>query len=135
MDNYNWSREAIQNNGVFFGFGLRPDKTLQLIAADDIGAFAALVFDQPETYIGQAIELAGDEMTEPQIAATFTRVLGRPIQVGQMPMDPNQPTDPENIKMGMWFNAKGYEADIAALRNLHPGLMTLDTWIRKTGWV
>ena len=78
MDNYNWQRAAI-TNGTFTGWGLRPDKGLQLIAADDIGAFAELVFAHPQDYLGKTLEIAGDELTEPQIAATFTRVIGRPV--------------------------------------------------------
>src|SRR5919202_4995459 len=54
MDNYNWTRPQI-TNGTFTGWGLRPDKTLQLIAVDDIGAFARLAFDHPEQYLGQTI--------------------------------------------------------------------------------
>jgi hypothetical protein len=33
-----------------------------------------------------------------------------------------------------WFNAKGYEADIDYLRNLHPGLETLEKWLLRTEW-
>lgn len=133
MDNYNWSRPAILN-GTFIGFGLRPDKSLQIIAANDIGGFAALVFEKPAEFIGKALEIAGDELTESQIAETFSSVIGRPVQLTQPAFDPNQPPDPEAIKMGMWFNTSGYQADIPALRKLYPGLMSFETWLRKTGW-
>lgn len=46
MDNYNWSRPHILH-GTLTGFGLRPDKTMQLIAADNIGAIAAIIFVSP----------------------------------------------------------------------------------------
>jgi uncharacterized protein YbjT (DUF2867 family) len=134
MDNYNWNRADILNRGVFFGFGLRPDKTVQLIAADDIGGIATAVFDMPERWIGQAVEIAGDELTEPQIAEAFAGVIGRPVQIGQMPYDPNTPPDPEMIKMGTWFNEKGYIADIAAVRAIYPALQDFDTWLRRNGW-
>lgn len=74
MDNYNQMRPAILN-GTFPSFGLRPDKTLQIIAADDIGALVALAFEKPSEYLGKAIEIAGDELTEAQLAETFTRVI------------------------------------------------------------
>ncbi len=80
MDNYNWQRAAI-TNGMFTGFGLRPEKGIQLIAADDIGAFVALAFDDPQAYLGRTIELAGDELTEPQIADTLAKVIGRPVKL------------------------------------------------------
>jgi hypothetical protein len=36
--------------------------------------------------------------------------------------------------MYRWFNEVGYEADLAALRSLRPELLTLEAWLRKTGW-
>jgi uncharacterized protein YbjT (DUF2867 family) len=133
MENYNWSRPAILS-GTLASIGLRPDKAQQMIAIDDIGALAALAFERPQEFIGRAIEIAGDELTEPQIAETFSRVIGRPIQLGQMPFDPNQQPDPEYLKMFQWFNDEGYQADIPALRRLYPPLKTLETWLRQTGW-
>jgi len=47
MENYNWSRPQILN-GTFSSRGLRPDKGMQLIAVDDIGAFTALAFANPQ---------------------------------------------------------------------------------------
>ena len=130
MDNYNWARLYILN-GIFSGMGLRADKTLQLIAADDIGAFVALVFSQPERFMGQAVELAGDELTESQIAETLARVIGRPVNVSGQGMGDN---GEEGRRMVAWFNEAGYEADIPALRALLPGLRTLETWLHETGW-
>src|SRR6266540_1476573 len=74
MDNYNWSRAQILN-GTFTGLGLRSDKEVQSIAVEDIGVFAALAFANPDKYLGKTIELAGDELTESQIAETFTKVI------------------------------------------------------------
>ncbi len=30
-----------------------------------------------------------------------------------------------------WFKRYGYRADINALHVIHPGMMTLETWLRK----
>src|SRR5262249_18422635 len=129
----NWSRPAILN-GTFIGMGLPAHKKNQWIAVDDVGAFAALAFEQSEVYVGKALELAGDELSEPEIAETLSRVIGRPVQLGERPVDPNQPSDPELEKMGQWFREKGYEADTPALRELHRPLKTFETWLRETGW-
>jgi uncharacterized protein YbjT (DUF2867 family) len=133
MENYNWSRPAILN-GTLASNGLRPDKALQMIAVDDIGALAALAFARPDEFIGRAIEIAGDQLTEPQVAATFSRVIGRPVQLGPMTFSPNQQPDPDLAKMWQWFNEAGYQADIPALRKLYPPLKTCETWLRQTGW-
>jgi uncharacterized protein YbjT (DUF2867 family) len=51
-----------------------PEAVTQIIAVDDIGAFAALAFREPDEYIGQAFEIAGDSVTQSQIAVAFGRV-------------------------------------------------------------
>jgi uncharacterized protein YbjT (DUF2867 family) len=133
MDNYNWSRPQI-TNGAFGAMGLRPDKGMQLIAVDDVGAFVALAFDDPQTYLGQTIELAGDELTEAEVAATFTKVIGRPIALAPRQPRAGGPVDAEMVAMYNFFNGQGYDADIAALRQVYPPLKTLEQWLRATGW-
>jgi uncharacterized protein YbjT (DUF2867 family) len=130
MENFNPQRESILN-GIFTSRGIKPDKPLQLIAADDVGAFAALAFANPQDYIGQALEIAGDELTEPQIVETMVKVIGRPVNI--VPAE-GPPRYKDLVKMVDWFNEKGYAADIPALRARYPGLMTLETWLRRSGW-
>jgi hypothetical protein len=36
--------------------------------------------------------------------------------------------------MFAWFNTHGYQAVLPALRALDPALLTLETWLRQTGW-
>lgn len=133
MDNYFWSQAAI-SNGMFFSWGLRPDKGLQLIAADDIGGIAAVVFANPDEYIGKTLEIAGDELTEPQIAATFAKLIGRPVNVVQAPSPEGQAPNEEQIAMFQFFNGEGYDADIAGVRKMYPALKKFETWLNETGW-
>jgi uncharacterized protein YbjT (DUF2867 family) len=133
MENYYWTRPQILNGG-FSGFPLRPDKTLQLIAVDDIGAFVALAFENPQEFIGKSIEIAGDELTEPQIAETFARVIGRPVRYTAQSAMPSGGDNAEQERMVNWFNTEGYRADIPSLRTIYPQLTSLETWLRKTGW-
>ena len=65
---------------------VRADKPYQTIAVDDIGAFVALAFDRPEEFIGQALEIAGSELTNSQAAAVFSRVLGKPVVFEELPL-------------------------------------------------
>jgi uncharacterized protein YbjT (DUF2867 family) len=133
FDNFNWER-AFLLNGVFNAMGLRPEKEHQMIAAEDIGVFTALAFANPAEYLGRTIELAGDELTESQIADTFARVIGRPVKLTPPTGGNGRRTDEEMEAMFNFFNGKAYDADIPALRNLHPGLLTLEQYLRKNGW-
>jgi uncharacterized protein YbjT (DUF2867 family) len=133
MDNYNWSRPQILN-GALIGMGLRPEKGIQSIAVEDIGVFAALVFANRNQYLGRTIELAGDELTELQIADTFTKVIGRPVTLNLPTQEEGHQPEEEMIAMFNFFNGQGYDADIPALRKLHPGLLRLEEYLRKNGW-
>ncbi|NUT40769.1 MAG: NmrA/HSCARG family protein [Thermoactinospora sp.] len=93
--------------------------TLQLVAARDIGVFARIVFDK--RLVGQSLELAGDELTVPRIS----EIAGVPYR--KMPRGLLRLMGREG-RMFFWFAESGYQADIAALRALHPGLLTFGAW-------
>ncbi|WP_433171190.1 NmrA/HSCARG family protein [Actinoallomurus sp. CA-150999] len=101
---------------------LGRDRTLQMIAVRDIGIFAALAFADPDGYLGRALELAGDELTVPQIAdATGKRYVTLPKTLLRL-MGPE-------ARMFFWFAESGYKADIPALRIRHPHLLDFRTWL------
>jgi uncharacterized protein YbjT (DUF2867 family) len=56
---------------------LSPTATLQMIAVDDIGAFAALGFEHPDQWKNRTFSLAGEELSMQQIADAFSRVTAR----------------------------------------------------------
>ncbi len=131
MENLFGQRQAILEQGILAQPDLRPDTPLQMIAVDDIGAFAALAFEQPEQWIGRSLELAGDEKTLPQVAELLSRVTGRPVRYAPAP---NPRGGEENRRMVRWFDEAGYQANIPELRRLYPALKDLETWLRQTGW-
>jgi uncharacterized protein YbjT (DUF2867 family) len=116
---------------------IRADKPYQTIAAEDIGAFAALAFDRPEEFIGLELEIAGSELTNSEAAEVFGRVLGRPIKFRKLPLPMVRLfLGKEFYQMFRWFNEAGFKADIAALRRRYPEvhLHTLEEWLRNEGW-
>src|SRR5207245_809863 len=108
----------------------------QLICADDIGAFAALAFAKPDVFIGKAIEIAGDELTNPAIAATFGRVMGRPTKFRRLPLFLTRiMLGKEFHQMFKWFNEAGFQANIPALRRDYPEITwtSLEEWLTPWG--
>ncbi len=133
MDNWAWARDAIR--GGVLAQPLDPDKPLQQVAVDDIGAFAALAFADPAAWRGRAVDLAGDEVTMPRAAEVFARVIGRPVRYERTPMDQfEQAMGEEMATMFAWFNDVGYAADIPALRAAYQPLTTLERYLRDAGW-
>src|SRR5262249_42610359 len=116
---------------------IRADKPYQTIATDDIGAFAALAFERPKEFIGRDLEIAGSELTNPQAAEVFSRVLGKPVKFRKLPMFVVRLfLGKEFYQMFRWFNESGFKADIAGLRRQYPEvhLQTLEEWLRSEGW-
>jgi uncharacterized protein YbjT (DUF2867 family) len=116
---------------------VRADKPYQLIASDDIGEWAAAVFAAPDRFTGRALEIAGDELTNVQIAATFARVLGRPVKFRKLPLFVARIVlGKEFHEMFKWFNDQGYRADLVALRRDYSDVptTTLEQWLVREGW-
>ena len=116
---------------------IRADKPYQTIASDDIGAFVALAFDRPKEFIGLELEIAGSELTNPEAAQVFSRVLGKPVKFQRLPMPMVRLLlGKEFYHMFRWFNQVGFNADIPALRRRYPEihLQTLEEWLRAEGW-
>jgi uncharacterized protein YbjT (DUF2867 family) len=116
-----------------FAIAIRPDVLMGLIAVDDIGAFATLAFEHPEIYLGKTIELAGDALTPPQIAAAISRTVGREVPYVQIPIETLRQQNSEIARAVEFLNETGYPADIQALRRQYPGLMNFDTWLEREG--
>ncbi|MFI1797437.1 NmrA/HSCARG family protein [Streptomyces sp. NPDC020379] len=114
--------------------GLLPTTTLQIIASRDIGWFAADAFDDPDRFIGAELEIAGDELTGPQIAEAMGRHAGRAARFVSVPIEEIARQNEWMAKTFIWFNEVGYKADIPALRSAHPGLLTFDAFLRQSGW-
>lgn len=109
---------------------------LQLISRRDIEWFGTEALVKPESYQNRPIGLAGDEMTFAQFDATFKKVTGRA-----------PPTTFDFFAwlmmwalldfgaMFRWFGAEGPKVDLAEVRRLHPGVMSLEKWIAESGFV
>jgi uncharacterized protein YbjT (DUF2867 family) len=96
---------------------VNPDKPLQMISVVDIGEFAALAFINPEDFVGKEIDLAADELTLPETCRRISRVVGREVRYEKIPDGQVEPMLGRDLAlMYRWFNEKGYDVDIAALR-------------------
>jgi uncharacterized protein YbjT (DUF2867 family) len=132
MDNFRWQAAGIREGRLVQG--IQPETPLQMIAVDDIGGIAALVFGAPEKWIGWTIELAGDELTMVEAAAVFSARLGRPVEYSAE--HENRPGGGEEArKMAEWFDEVGYQVDIAEVRAMYPRLKDFATFVAGAVWL
>jgi len=105
MDNFaTYNRPLLQDGELVVGLAVRPDLPVQLISVRDIGAFAAIAFARPGEFLGRTVEIAGDILTPPQIAAAFSRACGLPARFRQTPIEQVRAFDPQLAQMFSFFN-------------------------------
>jgi uncharacterized protein YbjT (DUF2867 family) len=116
MDNFT----TLMREGILQGNLTVPMHTqikLQMVAVLDIGEFGAAALIRPTEFIGQGIELAGDELTMEEVVEHFSRILKRPVQFTPLPDDQAEAAMGFDMAaMFRWFNGVGYCADIQDLR-------------------
>ncbi|KAK6520898.1 hypothetical protein TWF506_001140 [Arthrobotrys conoides] len=122
--------------GRFFALGMfntaLAGKRLQLVSAKDIGEFAAKAVLNPEKWKGREFELAGDELSLPEVLDVYEKVQGtRPWSVWlpyfvlkfMLPVD--------FFLMFKFFYDDGYKANIPELKKEYPGLQTFEDFLRE----
>jgi uncharacterized protein YbjT (DUF2867 family) len=110
------------------------DSRLQMIATDDIAAFALLAFEAPGAWRGRTVELAGDDLSGADAKALWTEVMGAPPKAAPVPgfvLESTRWWMPELWKMFTWYRKPVFTADIAALRQEHPGLLDLRSFLER----
>jgi uncharacterized protein YbjT (DUF2867 family) len=110
-------------SGLEFATPYEPDLPLPLVAADDVGAVAALAVSEPGLFLGRAVSLAGDEATPRGIAADLARALGEPVSLVEVQVE----------GVFMFPEAVGHARDLQWLRTVYPPLLTLQEWLTSCG--
>jgi uncharacterized protein YbjT (DUF2867 family) len=134
MENFTGMGPREVDGQLVLRVALSPQTRLQMLAVRDIGVFAALAFEGREGVSGQALEIAGDELAMTEVASTFAAAMGRDVRYERQPLAELAARSAESAKMFGWFEAGGYQANIPALKRLHPALTTLAAWLAAGNW-
>lgn len=134
MQNFEMQRETIANGTV--AFPLAEGSLVQMIDVTDIGAFAAATLADPDRYIGETVELAGDERTLEAAAEAFSAALANDVEAQHVPIDAAREQMGEDLAlMFEWINEYGYEADIDDLeRDYQIELTDFETYVSENDW-
>lgn len=133
MENFDKQQKRTASVGIVDSRA--PDRQLYFIAIRDIGMLVGESFDHPDIWSGKAQNIAGDSMSIEQYVATFSKVMGRPVAYTQMPLDEYLAAMPKPLRpLFRWYDEVGYSADVDALRKRYPDMVTLEQYLRATGW-
>jgi len=140
------------DNFIHFGMGPKkgPDGTLAItlpmgdrklpgIAAEDIGRCAYGVFKKSHEFVGKTTGIAGEHLTGAQMAAAFTKALGKEVRYNAVSPEMYRGFGfPGAEDLGNMFQFKrDFEEYFCGARNLdssralNPALQTFDQWLAR----
>lgn len=116
-----------------FETAIEADTGFDWIAADNIGAFAAAAFADPERFHGHEVDLAAECATLPEVAAKIAKATGKPVSAVTLSEAEvlAQPYASLTFKHESWNNVEGYKVDLDAVRSWGIPLTTLDEFIAQ----
>lgn len=138
------------DNAIYFGMGPKPGPDGKLaitmpmgtaklpgIAAEDIGKCAYGIFKGGQPYIGQTVGIAGDMLTGAEMAAGFSKALGREVVYNDVPPEVFRSFGfPGADDLGNMFQFKrdfneAYCANRSVMksRELNPDLLSFEAWL------
>jgi hypothetical protein len=89
------------------------------------------VFDNPSSYIGKTVSLAGDAPTMAQLQSSYRSVMGTEIPTTYGFLGSALKWGVKDLgTMFKFFDRTGYSADIPALRKELPGLKTWEEFLK-----
>ncbi|PVG02993.1 NAD(P)-binding protein [Serendipita vermifera] len=127
-----------------------------LIALSDFGFFTRHIFDNPTKYSGVDLEVASEMVSFDQVVETFERVVGKEKNIKAVykavTLDeyfekrgggtfPAAKEAPEGLTFRQNFTGffNGFKdgivkRDMAMLKEIHPGLLSLEAWMKEVGY-
>jgi len=136
MENFlaDWSTAGIAKGSI--ALAMPATRRLQQVAVADIAQFTALVIERRESFLGQRIDIASDELTVATADEVLSEVLGRHIEYTALSVDSVRQWSEDQARMLEWFDRVGYDADVVGLRSLYPEVdwHRFSEWAREQDW-
>ncbi|QSQ23753.1 NmrA family NAD(P)-binding protein [Pyxidicoccus parkwayensis] len=112
---------------------VRTDRPIALIAPEDIGKSAAAAINDPATFNGVTLQLAGDVLTLPQIAEVLSRLDGKEyvVRSGTVEEAVAAGLHPGVARGMTYMNVSPVLARPEIARSYGLSLMSFETWARQ----
>ncbi|THA77725.1 NmrA family NAD(P)-binding protein [Streptomyces sp. A0642] len=124
---------SLEQGEIVLRLPLPENVPLKMISLRDIGRVAAALLLDTAEAPGGAVELVGDELTGPQIAAAFGARAGLPARYEALPLSVLR-NDLDKAMFREFAEAAEYPSDLAVVRSIEPATLDLAEWIRATSW-
>jgi len=109
---------------------LEEQTRVQWISVQDVGELSRIALERPSAFGHGPVQLAADELTLEVALQMIGDELDADVHYEQISLD--EVTDQHAHGMYRWFQSYAhYDADMEALRRLHPGMMTFRQWLER----
>lgn len=117
-----------------YTFFLRPDQSMQLIAVEDIGKFAAAIFADRIRFGGRTMKIASDTVTGRQLGEIFSEAAGRPIAYSRFADDVLAGNGDLGQLAAILDNGPlADHVDLAEMREINPEIISFRAWLATQG--
>lgn len=110
---------------------LRPDLPFHVVTVEDIGVLVRRVFEEPERYIGQSVDIAGDILTVGEMKEAFRRATGKKAPWLKMPAFVTRLLIAELASQLRWNNEVGWKFSLDEVREHVPNPTTFEAFARQ----
>ena len=136
MDNYlsPWILPSIKEGKL--SLGMPNNIPLKQVSVKNIGAFVASLIERREEVFGKRIDIAGDELTGEETAATLSKVSGHKIEYEGFDPEILRKDSADMASMYKWFDDVGYTVDINKLHEDYTEVswQTVEDWAKEQDW-
>jgi uncharacterized protein YbjT (DUF2867 family) len=108
------------------------DRKLQMVAVEDIAQVAASAFSDPQTYLGQAIEIVGDAMTLDEMAVVWGNVAGRKCSAMSVPLETLAQFWLQGVPLFRFIGEGGCDVDIT-VNSKEAARLSFPEWLQYIG--
>ncbi|MDO7834410.1 NmrA family NAD(P)-binding protein [Sphingobium sp. HBC34] len=117
----------------FIGTAMAKGARLDLIAASDVGRFAAAAFADPDRFNGQDITLAAEALDMDAVAAIIAEVTGKAVVARHMTTEEavSAGNHPGLVSSQEWASIEGYKVDLARAHAFGIPLERFADWARR----
>jgi uncharacterized protein YbjT (DUF2867 family) len=99
---------------------LPASRPLQQVALADLGSVVASMLSRRQEFLGQRIEVAGDQPTPQQMAEALSQASGRPVRYRQLDLEVVAARSADLASMYSFLAQEGYQVDIEGIRARFP---------------
>jgi uncharacterized protein YbjT (DUF2867 family) len=118
------------------GYPLPPHRVLQMVAVEDVAAFARAALERPTEFLHRRVEIAGEALTMEGVAQVLGAAVRRRLAYAPIPLEVVWARSEQLGRLCAWLDAGGPRVDLARLRARHRelGWTSLEAWARRQDW-